>query len=160
MPLLDQVADAYRPLAFANPREDLYAALAIERELVSWYLDRGYLVQATAVAREWLVTWALLQQGITSIYERASRTDMENAITAQRAHHSGQPRESPLSIADMPHSKELADLFQNVARVRNDLLHAGKNASPMEGGTLEKNIRKYCDKLADFPLPTPKQTSP
>ncbi len=159
-PLLSQVADAYRPLVLAEPDKDPVAALAVERELVTWYLDRGYLVQATAVAREWLVTWALLQSGQGKIRKRYYREEMENAITGLLERFRNDPRPSIFDRSQLPQRDKLADLYDRLSKVRNDLLHAGKREKPLEGDRLEGNIRAYCSELADFPLPEPPQSTP
>lgn len=153
VPLVEQVADAYRPLALAEPGTDPIAALAIERDLVHWYLDRGYLVQATAVAREWLVTWAMLQCGaVKKQRQRFYREQMENAITGQLEKFRENPKPTVFDLSALPGRDELVSLFDTLGNVRNDLLHAGKRPKPQPGDSLESEIREYCGKLTDFPL--------
>ncbi|MBK7917067.1 MAG: TIGR02221 family CRISPR-associated protein [Chloroflexi bacterium] len=74
--LAEQVSATYTPLALPNPRsaDNVIASLVRERNLIEWYLQRNQIVQAVSVAREWLVSWGMIQVGYRNLYDKSKRT--------------------------------------------------------------------------------------
>ncbi len=155
-PLSQRVIDAYAPLALdkATLGQDPVTALAVERELVHWYLERNQLVQAIAVAREWLVTWAMLHLGRTDVLDRSARGEVERMFGGilQSRRKKRKSLLDPL-FANVPQAELAVGLFGQIGEVRNDILHAGKRRGAMGASTLEKKVRDLCQRLEDLPLP-------
>lgn len=95
VPLMDQVSETYRPFA----RDDLRTQV----ELIEWYHQRGHIVQAVTLVREWVVSYHLQQQGKDwrDMHEREAMECMLNAEAI----------EDPL--------------WSKVRDLRNDLAHCG-----------------------------------
>lgn len=158
VPLVDQVQDAYRPLALPAPRrQDPVTWLRYERNLVHWYLERRQYAQAVALAREWLVSWAMLALGVTDLLDRQNRAAMEELLGKHLQLHKGRQAEITEDQAalwrQIPQREALVDLFGKLGDLRNDMMHAGKRLHPMPAQAMEQNIRRFCQQLDDFPLP-------
>lgn len=160
--LARRVTNAYAPLALDNPRapENLYASLNRERQLVEWYVERSQLVQAVAVAREWIVTWGLVSAGFPDPYDKDIRLGIEDSFGyANRQRQKRRGEFDPQSYATGVELKkidsivEALDLYQQLADLRNTLLHAGKRRSQTAAKSLEKQVVKLCQRLNELPIP-------
>lgn len=161
--LASQVSEAYAPLALPNPRDkDMFSASLIrERMLVDWYLERNLIVQAVAVAREWLVSWTMACAGYGNFYDKKLRKEIELALGAaskQKAKRSGAFDDyifdNGQQLIKIPAISRAIDLYNDLGRVRNILAHAGKQPSRESADTLEKQVRKFCSNLKQLPLPS------
>ncbi|HXF60001.1 MAG TPA: TM1812 family CRISPR-associated protein, partial [Caldilineaceae bacterium] len=161
--LADQVVSSYAPLAMdkATQQQQSAEALRIEREMVERYLQWGHYVQAAGLAREWLVTWTLLQAGFGDPLESGARKEVEHNLGAagkEREHNHGRFGSYPLStgkdLRQLPHAATLLDLYQQLGDVRNDIMHAGKRPQPIPAATLAEKVQRLCARLREFPLPS------
>lgn len=158
VPLIHRIHDAYAPLALRDPRRqraDLW--LHYERRLVRWYLERKQYAQAVALAREWLISWALLALEVTNLVNRQTRKAIEDLLGKQLQRRRGSTVAITQEEQDLwqriPQREMLVDLFGQLGNLRNDMMHAGKRSSPMPANTMEQNTRQVCRRLDDFPLP-------
>jgi len=162
VPLAQAVADAYAPLSLSRDEQtrNPIALLARERRMVLWYLERRQYVQAMAVAREWIITWAMLHAGMTKTLDRTSREEMERAFGG--AIKESQVRSGAFSdiqlangcnLNSLPKIADALRLYQQLGDTRNDLLHAGKRPGARESAVLEQTIRSLCSHLNELPLP-------
>ncbi|GBC92896.1 hypothetical protein HRbin15_01373 [bacterium HR15] len=101
IPLLKQIEQAYRPFE----HDDLQTQL----ELIGWYLERGHVVQAMTLAREWLISYQVQLDG-----QDANNLDRREdaARTLNEAHHN---RADDL----------LTKVWGRVIELRNDIAHCG-----------------------------------
>lgn len=159
--LAQQVSNAYAPLALAHPRtsENLISSMNRERQMVQWYLNRNLLVQAVAVAREWLVSWGLLQAGYSNPYDRDKRQEIEQVFgraNGQRQKERGafddHIFETGVRLHKIPGLTKVLDLYNQLGEVRNTLLHAGKRLSTQSAEDLEKSVIRLCQRLFELPL--------
>lgn len=164
LPLSRQVVDAYQGLAMsaAEMAHEPLRALRQERALVHWYLQRKQYVQATAVAREWIVTWALLTAGETDILDRKKREQSEQLLNgiARRSWQNENDAVEMASRADwltplhgFSEIDEIAATYERLGQIRNDLLHAGKNKSARKSTKLEQAIQQIGGWLDQIVLP-------
>lgn len=155
--LMEQVRQAYEPLGVPDPQKPGAQAqvLAAQRRLVGWYLEREQVVQAVALAREWLVSWALAHLGVADLRERQAREEVEGALgVAARARREGQAAfHPPLLLRALPQVEAVADLWAELGDLRNDLLHAGMRPDPREAQDLMRQAEGLIAALADLPLP-------
>lgn len=63
--LLDKLEDTYLPAALPDNDEG-HEMLIRERNMIRWYRDHHHFMQAAALSREWLLTWFMVQNGISS----------------------------------------------------------------------------------------------
>jgi len=169
--LAGQVSDAYAPLALPHARapENRLASLNRERQLVQWYLDRTLFVQAVAVAREWLVTWGIVQTSDQDPYDRGARATMEWTLGEALQQRQGKSKSSNTDVSSAAGAGAPAvdleavpaaqrerwlTLYEQIGDIRNTLLHAGKRPNADAPKTLEKKAKALCAQLRDLPLPT------
>lgn len=144
--LLQAVSQAFEPIALKVPHvEDL----GRQRNLIRWYADHEQYVQAMALAREWMVSWAMLCQGMADIYSREQRGRAEERLnvwarqTSGREHASDKPALPP----------QVLQLWEQISERRNDLLHAGMRTQAIESEKLRKDIVHLVKELEKLPLP-------
>ncbi len=162
IPLAQQVADAYAPLSLSKEEQkrNPVALLARERRMVLWYLERRQYVQAMAVAREWIITWAMLHADMAEILDRTPREEMERVFGA--AIKESQAASGAFSdvqfangrrLTSLPKVAKALRLYRELGDARNDLLHAGKRPGARESAVLERTIQDLCKRLDELPLP-------
>ncbi len=161
--LSQQVLQAYAPLALSHSRDakNLVASLNRERYLIKWYLERNLLAQAIATAREWLITWGLLQAGYDNPYEKTVRREVEEAFNhanKQRQNSAGHFDDycftTAIHLTTIPAIGKALDLYASIADLRNTLMHAGKRESKIPTDKLERNAMKFCEQLHELPMPS------
>lgn len=166
--LAQRVINVYAPLALASPRSQAnnIASMNREKQLIQWYLERNQLVQAVAIAREWLVSWGVLQAGYTDMYDKQIRKEIEDAFgraNDQKRNQSGAFDDykfnSGKRLREFGQLKTALTLFEQVGDVRNTLLHAGKRPFTEPAETLEKKVKNLCQQLQQLPLPIEIQNS-
>ena len=159
--LSKQVTNSYAPFALPNPRgkKSQIDSLEIERQMIQWYLDRNLVIQAVAVAREWLISWGAVYAGHTSLYDwKTTREPVENAfneasrgtaslgLELRKASGKFIFENHCLSTGEPSHK-----LFSELGDVRNTLLHAGKNLNEHSAVELERRARKLCKLIEELP---------
>ena len=162
IPLAQSVADAFAPLSLSSVEQKRHPVdlLARERRMVFWYLERKQYVQAMAVAREWIVTWAMLHAGLASTLDLSLREEVEQVLgraNRERRAGSGAFSDAPLAsgrnLHSLPKIAQALKLYKEVGDARNDLLHAGKRPNANEADALERMIGSLCERLNELPLP-------
>lgn len=166
VPLVRSITDAYAPLALPFPQQqiDPMAQLAYERDMVDWLLKRHQYVQAVAIAREWIISWVMVQieiKDFKDLLDREKREKVEH-IMGQALHEQQQNRGNFTDTA-FPNGKTLhsigqikqaLDIYSHLGDTRNDLLHAGKRSNPIKAQDMEKRIKKMCARLSQLQLPS------
>jgi CRISPR-associated DxTHG motif protein len=162
IPLAQSVSDAFAPLSLsrADQSRDPVDLLARERRMVFWYLERKQYVQAMAVAREWIITWAMMHAAMSPVLDKALRDEMERTLghaNWQRQSGSGAFADAALSsgrsLHSIPKIAQALKLYEEVSHARNDLLHAGKRPDAKPADVLERMIGSLCQRLNELPLP-------
>jgi len=114
--LLDKIAATYAPF-----QDD---SLPTQAKLIRWYLNHNHIVQATTLAREWVVSYYAQQKSL-------SRADAEDELN-QRANNQ--------------ENDELVQLWSSIRNIRNDLAHCG--FSRAEGQVLSAtSIRQNAEEV-------------
>lgn len=151
--ILEQVWETYTPLALSEPRspQERFRSLAIQRDLVRWYLDRELYVQAAALAREWVVSWLILQRGGSDFTERGARERAECELgQVVDAHKRGQAR---VTLPEAPEGFDLGTFWNQLAEVRNAMAHGGISPNDPKPETLIERLRSLVEEMETLPLP-------
>ncbi len=150
-PLAQQIIDNFRPIALDETEQvDPLRILQTELNLVGWYLDRSQVFQAVALAREWLVSWVMVQLGKSDILEKAERQLVEQMLgAAVQAQRGGTGAEIPVDLNAIPSLKEVIDLYNDLGDLRNDLMHAGKRKQPKGAQGVEERAKRLYASLQD-----------
>lgn len=150
--LTDRIRDAYRAFALSEPleRANWPHNLAIQLDMIGWYLDKGQIIQAVTLAREWLVSVLVYRLGVESMtsYER-NRQWVENALNNEVERHRPEPREplpTPLNepFRALPQHEALGRLWTRLGDLRNDVAHAVGKLSAAE---VQRKARALHDEL-------------
>ncbi|HQY94395.1 MAG: TIGR02221 family CRISPR-associated protein [Caldilinea sp.] len=159
-PLSQYVAENFAPIALSaeeqrhNPQQTLVA----ERALIKWYLQRNQIFQAVALAREWLVSWVMVHSGLVGqMLEKDVRQQVERAIgreiqRLQDKTMADNPSEVVADLSTVPALGDVAQLYNRLGQLRNDLMHAGKRKGALTADTVESTAKLLCQKLAELRL--------
>jgi hypothetical protein len=108
------------------------AALAYQLEMINWYHQRGQLVHALSLAREWLVSFLCAHLEL-DMEDKSNREEMELLLSGGTLKDA--KTSQVLKVAryldrwpTVPAGKRLRRLWgsgYNLANLRNDVLHSG-----------------------------------
>lgn len=152
--LLERVQEAYGFLGLTNPTEHSNAKICLQRQLrmVEWYANKGQIVHAVCLAREWLPSLLCYYFGLDPMKD-VNRDEMELLLNGgTKKDSSGNIRESPYLLAwlGVPAGKRLRALWGgglNLAKLRNDILHAGFRKNPKDPSVIVELTQKVISEL-------------
>lgn len=140
--LLDQVRDAYLPFALASPETAPLRDLEVQLKMIRWYADKGWGVEAVALAREWLVSLQAFRMG-EGLDGRSraeeSLNEASHQIREKQMPPQDQPRPSP--------SPEMVQQWDRIADLRNDLAHAGMRSDPRPAKSIRGEVNSLYERL-------------
>jgi CRISPR-associated DxTHG motif protein len=153
---------------FASVFDDVHAQLSdfadldltTQKRLLHWYADRGRLVEAAQLAREWLVTYTARHLGIMDdseeqLFEKGLRKQAEDALGAcyKKDYKQSNAPLSELSnkLYKSPLYKKIMAATGDFIETRNTLSHCGFNDTKMPVSTLKKKIQSWVNAIDDLP---------
>jgi CRISPR-associated DxTHG motif protein len=158
VPLSQHVVDSFASIALTmnDQQSDPLAILTFERSLIGWYLQRNQIFQAVALAREWLVSWVMAQVGLsTQMMDKDARRRVEDAIgrVTQRLQDKtfvDNEADVHFDLSTVPSLYDVANLYNQLGDLRNDLAHAGKRQNARTAEVAESAAQELCRKLNDM----------
>ena len=163
--LSEKIVSSYVPLSagdWASEKEKLVAQFM----MIEWYRQRGQLIQALTLAREWLVDAVTVRLGLPVDYRRTPRGTMDRAVTGLgkvggkiRDEETDEFRDfTPSDLNeygrkiynDWPEKTTIGSLANTLSEVRNQLNHAEHQANPFKLDTIQKKAEKALETLADL----------
>jgi len=159
-PLSQHVVESFAPIARNSQaqRDDPAQTLETERTLIAWYLDRNQIFQAVALAREWLISWLMLQVGMADqLMDKDARSKAERAIGQQVQQLQAKAIENSTGavlpdLSDISNINDVVQLFSQLGDLRNDLMHAGKRKGSLAADIVEKQAREFTAQLKKLPI--------
>ncbi len=163
----DEVRSAYAPFGLAAPLDAAHLAqsLAIQRDLVLWYLEKEQIIQAATLGQEWLVSWTMACLGEGPLDNQLKRQQTSSLLGAEASRLRNERDQCKRSgealnfisqrLARVPEPVRTLDLFNQLGQVRNDLNHAGFREGRMPAAALAARTREICLQLSDLSLPEP-----
>jgi hypothetical protein len=156
--LAEQVRLAYESLALPDDplaRGNWPVNLRIQLDLVGLYLERGQIVQAVTLAREWLVSLLIYHfEGDSLIEYKTVREPMEAALSnaAEQVKTSSQLRPPLATPYDQPLQllavyDEIGKLWGELTQLRNDIAHVGMKSKPRTAESLRSNAKVLYPRL-------------
>ncbi|GIW89764.1 MAG: hypothetical protein KatS3mg109_0196 [Pirellulaceae bacterium] len=155
--LSQHLLDSFATIALseAEQKRDPRRALVVERELIAWYLERNQTFQAVALAREWLISWMMVQVGMAEqLMDKDARLRAERSIGQRvqrlkaKAPEERQEEDYVLDVSAIPNVDEVAQLFNQLGELRNDLMHAGKRKGALAAETVENKVQTLWSQLS------------
>lgn len=163
-PLSQQIADSFACFALAEQQQkQAVRALEVERSLIDWHLSRNQLVQAVAVAREWMISYLMVHTlgPKCNLLDKEERKQIENAlgwaIQKEKRGYAAADEAIHLPLQPADKIKELVDLYNQLGDCRNDLMHAGKRARARKSKDLAAEAKGLCKRLDELPIPAQPQ---
>ncbi len=141
MLLLDQTASRVQPLHHPDPYS--YEGLKAQAALIQLLLDYGFIQQAITVAREAVVTRAALDSEYDPIKERREAEQYLNEL----AHGLQDPSKRQ---AYTEAQRKLAEFWNQLTDVRNDINHAGMRERPTPASTLLTQVTEVAHNAIDW----------
>lgn len=149
--LADQMRRAYMPMALSDPRQpkNWPISLQIQLDLIGWYLDKGQVVQAVTLAREWLVS--VLGYHFQGDF-LTGRQPVENALNNEVERHRPNPRPPREPAFDaqlraLPQCKELGQVWNRLIDLRNDIAHVGMRVNAKGAEKLRQETQALYPRL-------------
>lgn len=137
--IVEQVRREIEPLAHAQTERLDAENLRTQLALVQYYLKKDLVGQATLLAREWVVSWALLQRGQGDWLQREDREAVEGDLNKAVQRLRNQQAEVPpwmLSIW-----QTLGGIWDTITQLRNDLAHCGMRKDAASMDTIQKRAQ-------------------
>ena len=143
--LTDRVLNEYGQFALqeSKNREFILENLEIQKQTIEWYMQRNYIVQAITLAREWVVSLFAYKFNVEML-DRDSREPIEKGLSLLTRKFAGKDisKENNIYIDDLgqfSNSRDIANLWAELGRLRNDLAHCGMNKQPMSSKKIQEN---------------------
>lgn len=146
--VLEQIRSEAEKFAHDAPdrldKENLKKQLA----LIEHFVAKGLWVQATLLAREWVVSWVALQRGSGDWLDRKYReAEIEGALGAAAQRFRRSSEEVPDWFDGLPKSEEVAQLWDWLGGLRNDLAHCGMRKDAAGIASIEQRVREIPQRL-------------
>ncbi|KAB8331448.1 TIGR02221 family CRISPR-associated protein [Scytonema tolypothrichoides VB-61278] len=158
--LLERVKKDYCDFGLADPidyEKNAQASLLRQLKMVEWYVQKGQIVQALSMAREWLPSLLCYHFGIDPQIYRPNRVEMELLLSGGNTlpDAQGNKYESPYleqykSSVTKEKRKQLTDLWNDkykLANLRNDVVHSGFRKNPQSAEYIIDQTKQIISEL-------------
>ena len=109
-----------------------------------------------SLAREWLVSWVMVQLGLTKTTQLDARHRIENVVNSEANEYvnakQSQKEFRPLFLVPLPQIEEVLSLWLTLTNVRNDIDHAGMRDEAGKPEDLIKRIQSCLGSLDLLPV--------
>jgi CRISPR-associated DxTHG motif protein len=146
--ILEQIRSETEKFAHDAPdrldKENLQKQLA----LIEHFVEKGLWVQATLLAREWVVSWVALQRGSGDWLDRKYREgEIEKALGAAGQRPRQLSEEVPDWFDGLAKSEEVARLWDWLGSLRNDVAHCGMRKDAAGITSIEQRVSEIPQRL-------------
>jgi hypothetical protein len=146
--ILEQIRSETEKFAHDAPdrldKENLQKQLA----LIEHFVGKGLWVQATLLAREWVVSWVALQRGSGDWLDRKYReAEIEEALGEALKRLQQLSEEVPDWFDGLAKSEEVARLWDWLGSLRNDVAHCGMRNDAAGITSIEQRVSEIPQRL-------------
>jgi CRISPR-associated Csx2 family protein len=158
--LLQRVERDYSKFGLANPEDYQSQAKEVlwkELEMIKWYEEKGQIVQALSLAREWLPSLLCFKFALDPM-EKKNRDEMENllnlggkiknketGVTKESEQWLGLPKELTEKLKELCTGDPNKSV--NLSNLRNDVLHSGFRKNPKKASEITEKTKKIIAEL-------------
>lgn len=147
-------------LAEAYESENLDISLHRQLAMIDWYIQRGQVVQAATLLREWIVSILAYRLNAPVFDLKQGRGPVEkalnNAVESRKDHPRPiEPGKYDEFLSSLPEIEFLRKLWGCVTELRNDIAHVGMRIDPKHAVHLKNKVKSLypeLQKLAEFYL--------
>lgn len=148
--ILSRIVEELTPLSIAEVDSLDEQGLRSQLSLINHFLEKGLVVQAVLMEREWLVSWLAWRAGFERWRDREVRREMEEAmgLAAQRLYRGGGEKvPDPDWYVNLPEADNVTRLWSELTTLRNDIAHCAMNDSPASPQSIIERARDIAQKL-------------
>ena len=152
--LMERIEATYSQFGMAQPMAagTLQTSLAVQQQMIAWYMQREQWVQAVTLAREWLVSYVMLKLGLEDLLSRSLRERVSKEINIEAHNWRECQREKTayrsLFLNNVSGLETVLGLWDALAEVRNDIDHAGMRDNPMSAKKLIERVQYLVDEIS------------
>lgn len=146
--IIEQVQKELEAFAYKNVDNLTRENLERQRALLRYYVDKGLMIQAVLLAREWMVSYViyLVYGQCRDWTDPKKREEAENRLNID----SGDSSLLSWRGGELP--SDLSGCWKSLADLRNDLAHCGMRKNPRSAKDFKSALRDIIDKLNSLPL--------
>lgn len=146
--ILRQVRDEASPLVHSEPKRLDADHLRKQLALIEYLLKKGLTVQAVLLAREWVVSWVAHRRGEGDWLDKNFReNEIEKALNAAGARERNESTQVPEWFEQLPKSLEVAQLWNWLMLLRNDVAHCGMRKDAASGQSIKQRAEELSQHL-------------
>lgn len=151
--LIERVEKDYGSFGLSNPEDyentnNAKISLLKQLKIIEWYAEKEQIIQALSLAREWLPSLLCYHFKIDPQVHKPNREEMDRLLTG------GKNKEGKESCYREEFNKlenkkttQLRRLWNTLANLRNDALHAGFRKNPKKATEIIKETQKIIEEL-------------
>ena len=158
--LQEQVANAYGQFAAPASMDEGAVSfsqkigLTLEQQLmmINWYREKGQIIQAVELAREWCVSVFVRYFELGNEREAIEQALGTVAYIAQGKSPTRSNEWVPL-IQAMENGRSIAAFWNRLTSLRNDVAHAGMRSNAMKAKNIQGKMDRICEDLEQIIKP-------
>jgi len=147
--LLNTIQKDYASRAETEPENNVAHSLQIQFDLIRWYAEKGLMMQAITLAREWIVNSVGWKMNQAFVLERNQREEIERGLSGLARTKRG---ETSMDSQELNHVgmyllqkyenyQTLAKVYDSIVQMRNDVNHAGMNTSRVKAKSFVQKFK-------------------
>lgn len=146
--VLNRVREEIDALAHDAPDRLDTEHLRKQLSLIKDYVEKGLLVQAVLLAREWVITWMALQFGEGDWLAKDFREgQIEGVLNTAATRLRGETGEIPPRWEEILQHREIAKIWDWLGDLRNDLAHCGMRRGAASVDSIERRVKEIPERL-------------
>lgn len=145
--IIEHVRTEVEGIAYDSPDRLDAENLRRQLALIDYYLQKGLVVQAVILAREWLVSFAMLKRGDGDWLDKKSREEVESDLNDVVFKQRDEIRELPEWLEQLPNCQAIAQVWDWLTQLRNDVAHCGMRTQPASAQNIHGRAKQIPERL-------------
>ncbi len=149
--LLQDIESEYNPYAIAQPEHLTRESMLLQLTLIRRYASRGLVMQTVSLAREWLVSLAMLNQDpehwLIRAYREAAASGLNMMANNMRPSQKATQHHPDSLQTILPHDGEIVRSWNEIRQLRNDIDHCGMREHPRASDRIVSIIERLPERL-------------
>ncbi len=146
--ILEQVRAEAEQFAHPQPEQLDEENLRKQYRLIEHLVQKGLVFQAVALAREWMVSLLALHHNNGSwLDEKYREHTLEKALGAAHQRLQGKEAEVPEWFSRLPNGQKMAETWDWLANLRNDVAHCGMRKGAGSITSIEDGTKEIPERL-------------
>ncbi len=141
--LLSKIGEEFKE--YENYDDELFSkcGFLLQGKMIKFSLDTNQYQQAVTLSRELLIPYLCKEENLDP-KDKSNRELIEGSINKCTKAYEGEER------IISKYTIEIIHIWQGIAKIRNDVNHAGMNPSPTNENPLIKNIIRYSNEVINL----------